>query len=250
MLINAAFTIGISTMLTVLVYNISIWIVAILNGVLVEKVCACYGPTIYKKTINGTEISLGCIPTGGFTRLSGMIDESTDKNNPEEIKSYDFRGKSAVQRTLILLSSLLVPFIIGVILLSSSTSTPLSNLFSDYLRIAFFQLPLEEGNTIWELLYNNFLFLVGFISILMSISNLASTLHHVNSVNEFTQALKLSLIIALYLFIFALWIVLFRLEYSNFTLLHIPYFIAGAMLVGSLSMIPYIILAKILPSPQ
>lgn len=250
MLVNVAFTIGISTMLTVLFYNISIWIVAILNGVLVEKVGACYGPTIYKTTINKIEISLGCIPTGGFTRLSGMIDESMDVNNPEEIKSYDFRGKSAAQRSLILLSSFLVPSTIGLILLSSSSSIPLSDLAYDYLMIAFFQFPLEEGNNLWELLYSNFLFLVGFISLLMSISNSASSLYHVNSVNLVTQILKVSIITALYLFIFALWIVLFRLEYTNFSLLHIPYFAIGAMLVGSLSMIPYITLAKILPNPK
>lgn len=250
MLVNVAFTIGISTMLTVLLYNMSIWIMAALNGVLVEKVGVCYGHDLYKKTINKTEISLGWIPSGGFVRLSGMIDESIAPDSSEEIKSYDFRGKSIAQRILILFSSVFIPALLGLLLLFNSSSIALPDLASDYLKIAFFQSPVEEGNIIWELLYHNCLFLVGFISFLMSISNFAGTLYHFNSVGVITQVLKVIIITALYLFMIALWVVLFRLEWANFRLIHIPSFFAGGMLVAVLSMIPYIILAKILPSPQ
>lgn len=248
MLVNVAFTIGFAVILASFFYIVSIWIVASINGVRVEKVESCY-IEVYTKVVNRIEINLGVIPTGSSIKLSGIIDESLEENNPDEIKPYDFRRKSALQRTMILSLSFLTPFIIGLLLLFSSTALSLIEMASTYLLIALFQAPLNSGNQIWELLYTNSFFLIGFTMLLMAISSLASTLYHLNSVNFATQLLKVIIITALYLFIFSLWIVLIRLEWTNFEILHIPFFFLGGILTGGICLAFYIFLAKKLPNP-
>lgn len=246
MLVNVAFSTGIIVSLAAFIHNISIWIMSSLNQVKVEKIGSCYGHKIYRKTINKIEISLGCFPSGGFIRLSGIIDESLDAKT--EVKSYDFRGKSTLQRTLILSSGVLLPFTIGLLLLFGNSPLPLNEILLNYLSIAFFQLPLDSGNFIWELLYNDFIFLTGFSFLLTSVSTSVSTLYHINCTNFVLQLLKVTTITTLYLFLFSLWVVLIRLVWLNFAITHIFFFFTGGIFAGALSVIPYIITAKVIPN--
>ncbi|HEY4149258.1 MAG TPA: site-2 protease family protein, partial [Chitinophagaceae bacterium] len=71
----------------------------------VEKFYLFFNPwfSLVKKKIGETEWGLGWIPFGGYVKISGMIDESMDK---EQLKlppqPYEFRAKPAWQRLIIM----------------------------------------------------------------------------------------------------------------------------------------------------
>lgn len=82
----------------------------------VEKFYLFFNPwfSIWKKKIGETEYGIGWVPFGGYVKISGMIDESMDK---EQMKlppqPYEFRAKPAWQRLIIMLAGITVNLILG-----------------------------------------------------------------------------------------------------------------------------------------
>ncbi|MFK8046376.1 MAG: RIP metalloprotease RseP [Crocinitomicaceae bacterium] len=76
-----------------------------------------YKFSIFKKKINGTEWGIGWIPLGGYVKISGMIDESMDKEQmakpPED---WEFRSKPAWQRLIVMIGGVTVNLIVGCII--------------------------------------------------------------------------------------------------------------------------------------
>ena len=72
---------------------------------------------LFKKKIGGTEYGIGWLPLGGYVKISGMIDESMDKEAmAEEPKEWEFRSKPAWQRLIIMLGGVTVNFVLAVII--------------------------------------------------------------------------------------------------------------------------------------
>jgi len=77
----------------------------------VEKFYLFFDPwfSLFKVKKGDTEYGIGWLPLGGYVKISGMIDESMDK---EQLKKppqpYEFRSKPAWQRLLIMLGGVLV----------------------------------------------------------------------------------------------------------------------------------------------
>ena len=69
-----------SLSLLVLVHEFGHFITARMFRVRVEKFYLFFPPAIFKFKPKGsdTEFGIGCIPLGGFCKISGMIDESMD----------------------------------------------------------------------------------------------------------------------------------------------------------------------------
>ncbi len=60
----------------------------------------------------GTEYGIGWIPLGGYVKISGMIDESMDKEQMAlQPKPWEFRTKPAWQRLLIMLGGIIMNFL-------------------------------------------------------------------------------------------------------------------------------------------
>lgn len=82
----------------------------------IEKFYLFFNPwfSLVKKKIGETEWGLGWIPFGGYVKISGMIDESMDK---EQLKlpaqPYEFRSKPAWQRLIIMVGGVTVNLILG-----------------------------------------------------------------------------------------------------------------------------------------
>ena len=74
-----------------------------------------YKFSLFKKKIGDTVYGIGWIPLGGYVKISGMIDESMDK---EQLKKppqpWEFRSKPAWQRLIIMLGGVTVNFILGI----------------------------------------------------------------------------------------------------------------------------------------
>ncbi|MFZ1454539.1 MAG: RIP metalloprotease RseP [Saprospiraceae bacterium] len=85
----------------------------------VEKFYLFFDPyfSLFKKKIGDTEWGIGWIPFGGYVKISGMIDESMDK---EQMKlppqPWEFRSKKAWQRLIIMIGGVTVNFFLGLLI--------------------------------------------------------------------------------------------------------------------------------------
>lgn len=90
----------------------------------VEKFYLFFDPwfSLFKKKIGDTEYGVGWLPLGGYVKISGMIDESMDKEQMKQPpKPYEFRSKPAWQRLIVMVAGvtmnmLLAFFIFAMIL--------------------------------------------------------------------------------------------------------------------------------------
>jgi regulator of sigma E protease len=87
----------------------------------VEKFYLFFNPwfSIFKIKRGETEYGLGWLPLGGYVKISGMIDESMDKEAMKQPpQPWEFRTKPAWQRLLIMLGGIIVNLILGYIIYS------------------------------------------------------------------------------------------------------------------------------------
>jgi regulator of sigma E protease len=82
----------------------------------VEKFYLFFDPwfSVVKKKIGDTEYGIGWLPLGGYVKISGMIDESMDKEQMQgPPQPWEFRSKPAWQRLIIMLGGVTVNFALG-----------------------------------------------------------------------------------------------------------------------------------------
>lgn len=87
----------------------------------VEKFCLFFDPWFtpfkFKPKWSDTTYCLGWLPLGGYVKISGMVDESMDKEQMKQpVKPWEFRAKPAWQRLLIMLGGVLVNFILAFVI--------------------------------------------------------------------------------------------------------------------------------------
>ena len=85
----------------------------------VEKFYLFFNPwfSLFKKKKGETEYGIGWIPLGGYVKISGMIDESMDKEQMKlPPKSWEFRSKPAWQRLIIMLGGVTVNIILAILI--------------------------------------------------------------------------------------------------------------------------------------
>ncbi|MGN6439771.1 MAG: RIP metalloprotease RseP [Agriterribacter sp.] len=103
----------------------------------VEKFYLFFDPwfSLFKKKVGETEYGVGWLPLGGYVKISGMIDESMDKeqmNKPPQ--PWEFRSKPAWQRLIIMIAgvtmNILLAFVIYAMILFvwGDTKTPNASL--------------------------------------------------------------------------------------------------------------------------
>lgn len=85
----------------------------------VEKFYLFFDPyfSLFKKKIGETVYGIGWLPLGGYVKISGMIDESMDKEQMKQPpQPWEFRAKPAWQRLIIMIGGVTVNFILGFII--------------------------------------------------------------------------------------------------------------------------------------
>ena len=83
----------------------------------VEKFYLFFDPwfSLIKKKIGSTEYGVGWLPLGGYVKISGMIDESMDKEQMKKpAESWEFRSKPAWQRLIIMIGGVTVNLLLAV----------------------------------------------------------------------------------------------------------------------------------------
>ena len=85
----------------------------------VEKFYLFFDPwfSLFKRKKGDTEYGIGWIPLGGYVKISGMIDESMDREQMKQPpQPYEFRSKSSGQRLMIMLAGVIFNFISALII--------------------------------------------------------------------------------------------------------------------------------------
>lgn len=106
----------------VVIHEFGHFVFARLFKIRVEKFYLFFPPAIfkYKPKNSDTEWGIGSIPLGGFCKISGMIDESMDKETmAQEPQPWEYRTKPAWQRLLVISGGVLFNFIFAMILYSA-----------------------------------------------------------------------------------------------------------------------------------
>ncbi len=85
----------------------------------VEKFYLFFDPwfSLFKKKVGETEYGVGWLPLGGYVKISGMIDESMDKeqmNLPPQ--PHEFRSKPAWQRLIIMLGGVIMNVLVAFVI--------------------------------------------------------------------------------------------------------------------------------------
>ena len=81
----------------------------------VEKFYLFFNPwfSLFKVKKGETEYGIGWLPLGGYVKISGMMDESMDKEAMKlPAQPYEFRAKPAWQRLLIMLGGVMMNFLL------------------------------------------------------------------------------------------------------------------------------------------
>lgn len=89
----------------------------------------------YKPKNSETEYGIGWLPLGGYCKISGMIDESMDREQmAQPPKPYEFRSKPAGQRLMIMVAGVVFNFLLALFIYSmvlfawGDTYLPLKNM--------------------------------------------------------------------------------------------------------------------------
>lgn len=108
-----------SLSILVIVHEAGHFLAARLFKTRVEKFYLFFDPwfSLFKFKKGETEYGVGWIPLGGYVKISGMIDESLDK---EQMKlppqPWEFRSKPAWQRLIIMLGGVTVNVILAIVI--------------------------------------------------------------------------------------------------------------------------------------
>jgi regulator of sigma E protease len=115
-----------SLSILVVLHELGHFIPAKLFKTRVEKFYLFFDPwfSVIKKKIGDTEYGIGWLPLGGYVKISGMIDESMDKEQMEKpAESWEFRAKPAWQRLIIMLGGVTVNLFLGIFIYSMTLYT-------------------------------------------------------------------------------------------------------------------------------
>lgn len=85
----------------------------------VEKFYLFFDPwfALYRKKVGATEYGIGWLPLGGYVKISGMIDESMDREQMKQpAQPWEFRSKPAWQRLLIMIGGVLMNFLFAFLI--------------------------------------------------------------------------------------------------------------------------------------
>src|SRR6187397_2584905 len=108
-----------SLSILVILHEFGHYITARWFGCRVEKFYLFFDPwfSLFKKKIGDTEYGVGWLPLGGYVKISGMIDESMDKEAMKlPPQPYEFRSKPAWQRLIIMLGGVIINVVLAIII--------------------------------------------------------------------------------------------------------------------------------------
>ncbi len=111
-----------SLSILVILHELGHFLFARLFKTRVEKFYLFFDPwfSLFKLKRGDTEYGIGWLPLGGYVKISGMIDESMDREQMKQPpQPWEFRSKPTGQRLLIMLGGVIVNLILGFLIYSA-----------------------------------------------------------------------------------------------------------------------------------
>lgn len=108
-----------SLSILVILHEFGHFIFARLFKTRVEKFYLFFDPwfSLLKFKKGETEYGIGWVPLGGYVKISGMIDESMDKEQMKKPpQPWEFRSKPSWQRLIIMLGGVMVNFLLAIMI--------------------------------------------------------------------------------------------------------------------------------------
>jgi regulator of sigma E protease len=108
-----------SLSILVIIHEFGHFILAKLFKTRVEKFYLFFDPwfSLFKFKRGETEYGIGWLPLGGYVKISGMIDESMDREQMKQPpQPWEFRSKTSWQRLLIMTGGVLMNFIFAILI--------------------------------------------------------------------------------------------------------------------------------------
>ncbi|MBN2175158.1 MAG: RIP metalloprotease RseP [Bacteroidales bacterium] len=108
-----------SLSILVVIHEFGHFIAAKIFKTRVEKFYLFFNPwfSIFKFKFKDTEYGIGWLPLGGYVKISGMIDESMDKEQMKQPpQPWEFRSKPSWQRLIIMLGGVTMNIILAVLI--------------------------------------------------------------------------------------------------------------------------------------
>jgi regulator of sigma E protease len=103
----------------VILHEFGHYITAKWFGCRVEKFFLFFDPwfALVKKKVGDTIYGVGWLPLGGYVKISGMIDESMDKETMKlPPKEWEFRSKPAWQRLIVMLGGIIMNVLVAFVI--------------------------------------------------------------------------------------------------------------------------------------
>jgi regulator of sigma E protease len=110
-----------SLSILVILHEFGHFITARWFGCRVERFFLFFDPwfSLFKKQVGDTVYGIGWLPLGGYVKISGMIDESMDKEQLAlPAQPWEFRSKPAWQRLIIMIGGVTVNILVAFIIYS------------------------------------------------------------------------------------------------------------------------------------
>ncbi|RYD75386.1 MAG: RIP metalloprotease RseP, partial [Sphingobacteriales bacterium] len=109
----------------VIIHELGHFLAARAFGIKVEKFYLFFdvgGVKLFKYKYKDVEYGIGWLPLGGYVKITGMIDESMDKEAAQrDPEPYEFRAKPAWQRLIVMLGGIIMNVILGIIIFTLHT---------------------------------------------------------------------------------------------------------------------------------
>ncbi|HUV00403.1 MAG TPA: RIP metalloprotease RseP [Bacteroidales bacterium] len=108
-----------SLSILVLIHEMGHFVMAKIFKTRVEKFYLFFDPwfSLFKYKRGETEYGVGWLPLGGYVKISGMIDESLDREQMKQpAQPWEFRSKTSGQRLLIMTGGVLFNFISALLI--------------------------------------------------------------------------------------------------------------------------------------
>jgi regulator of sigma E protease len=108
-----------SLSILVIIHEFGHFIAAKIFKTKVEKFYLFFNPwfSVFKFKYGETEYGMGWLPLGGYVKISGMIDESMDKEQMKKpAESWEFRSKPSWQRLIIMLGGVTMNIILAALI--------------------------------------------------------------------------------------------------------------------------------------
>jgi regulator of sigma E protease len=108
-----------SLSILVIIHELGHFVLAKLFKTRVEKFYLFFDPwfALFKFRKGETEYGIGWLPLGGYVKISGMIDESMDKEQMKQPpQPHEFRSKPSWQRLLIMVGGVVFNFVLAMLI--------------------------------------------------------------------------------------------------------------------------------------